>query len=88
VTIAAPRASQFDTVESSFSLLKELPKQQHVVVLPKGLSPEEVHAVMDPRMRAVAACAVEQQDPLREASFGVNYQILGNGVVTAVQIEG
>ncbi len=86
VTIAAPRASQFDTVESSFSLQKELSKQ-HVVPLPKGLSPEEVHAVIEPRMKAIAACAVDKGDT-RETSLAVTYQILGTGAVTELRVDG
>ncbi len=87
VTIAAPRSSLFHTVEASFASQKELPKEPMTVKLPNGLSPEEVHDVLGPRLsRAMSACAPERRGT--DMFLDISYQIKGNGSVTDAHVGG
>ena len=55
--------------------------------LPKGLSPDEVQAVMGPRLKAVANCAIERSGA-SDGWLDISYQILGNGTLADVRVEG
>jgi hypothetical protein len=89
VTLAAPRASQLLTVESTLAQMKELPKEPVPVKLASGLSKEEVRSGVQARWSGFKACyeGLLQKQPKAAGAAEIAFTITATGEVADARVS-
>jgi hypothetical protein len=89
VTIAAPRAAQLATVETSLAAMHELPKEPVVVKLPAKLSPSEIQSGVRARFGGFKGCyhSLLERRPDAAGKVELAYAIAGTGTISDVVVS-
>ena len=87
--LAAPRAGQLDAVEAAFAEMTELPKEPHVVDVPKGRLPAEIQGVVRSGFRTFRNCyeALLAVDPKAAGKVTLKFTIDAAGAPQSITTE-